>query len=91
MDEEGNPISSITAQSTYWSDGWTYTFRAPTQEEIDAVLDMIRKARLVPGDDDEILKIIDEEAEAFFQGQKSAEETARVIQGRASMYASERQ
>lgn len=33
--------------------------------------------------------IIDEETQAFFSGQKSAEETARMIQSRATIYVNE--
>lgn len=89
LDEEGNPIPNTGSTSIYWSDGWTYTYRTPTKEEIDIVLDLIGKARLVSEEDDEILSIINEEAEPFFQGQKSVEEVADVIQSKVSLYVSE--
>ena len=39
--------------------------------------------------DDEISKIINEEAEAFFKGQKSVDEVAGIIQNRVNNYVGE--
>lgn len=39
--------------------------------------------------DQNIANIINEESGAFFAGQKSAEETARIIQNRVSVYIGE--
>ncbi len=89
LDEDGEPIPNTEVSYAYWSMDWQYTYRAPTREEIDKVLDLIGKARLASGEDDEILAMINEEAEAFYQGQKSAEEVSEVIQSRVSLYLSE--
>ena len=39
--------------------------------------------------DTDLMKIITEEAAAYFAGQKSLDETADIIQNRASIYISE--
>jgi len=70
---------------------WSYTYRTPTQEEIDAVLAVLDAARLVSDNDNEISNIISEEAEPFFKGQKTVEEVANIIQSRVSVYVSENQ
>lgn len=44
----------------------TYTYRPPTQEEIDIVLNVINKVRLIPDSNEDIMNIINEDAEAFF-------------------------
>ncbi len=65
---------------------WTYTYRAATWAEADLVLEVINEARLPPVMAEEIMKIIGEEAEAFYRGQKSVDEVAEIIQNRVSLY-----
>lgn len=50
---------------------------------------MIEIARPLSQDSDEIYSIITEEAAPYFAGQKSAEETAKIIQSRVEIYVSE--
>lgn len=40
--------------------------------------------------DQQIMVIVEEEAEAFFDNKKSAEEVAEIIQSRAEIYVNER-
>lgn len=53
--------------------------------------DYISTVTKVFGDLGELSTIIDEEAQAFFEGQKSAEEVAKIIQSRATIYINEKQ
>ncbi|MDR1329656.1 MAG: hypothetical protein LBK23_08660 [Oscillospiraceae bacterium] len=66
-----------------------YKNYALTREEADRVLRAIEGADAVASSDEQISKIIMEEAEAFWAGAKTAEETASVIQSRAALYVSE--
>ncbi|RKM62708.1 hypothetical protein D6856_00865 [Butyrivibrio sp. XB500-5] len=59
------------------------------QEEVDYLTDFILSVDKVDGNDPEIKKIVTEEAAAFFSGQKSADEVAKIIQNRASIYVNE--
>ena len=43
----------------------------------------------MPGSSTEIFQIVNDEAAAFFAGERSAEDTAKVIQTRVSLYLSE--
>lgn len=63
----------------------------PTQEEIDAVLDIIRAGKNMDLSADETVlrQIISEEAAALFQGQKTVDQVADAIQRRAALYVSE--
>lgn len=89
-DENGEPIISGGTSSISYEDGWSYTYRLTTQEEVDKVLELMNVAKPVSyNGDDEISKIINEEAEAFFKGQKSVDEVASVIQNRVNIYVSE--
>ena len=90
LDENGDKIVSEGHSSIGYEDGWSYTFHTATQEEADLVLDLMEKARPVEySGQDEIMKIITEEAEAFYKGQKSVDEVANVIQSRIHIYVSE--
>ncbi|MDR1064817.1 MAG: extracellular solute-binding protein [Oscillospiraceae bacterium] len=62
---------------------------AITEEEAARTLQAIEGASALIGSDEQISKIIMEEAEAFWAGAKTAEETASVIQSRAALYVSE--
>lgn len=89
-DENGEAIVSGGYSSIGYEDGWEYTFRTPTQEEVDKVLALMEEARPVSyGGEDEIMNIINEEAEGFYSGQKSVDEVAGIIQSRINIYVSE--
>jgi len=71
-------------------DAYDRFMRQPmTDAQIQKVMDVITNVHYVYRDQTEILKIIEEEAEAFFTGQKDARAVAEVIQSRAWIYISE--
>ena len=83
------PISSGTSSIGY-EDGWSYTYHQTTQEEVDRVMELMNIAKPVSyNGNDEISKIINEEADAFFKGQKSVDEVAGIIQNRIRNYVGE--
>ena len=62
----------------------------PTQEEVDTIMELMNDAKPVSyNGNDEITQIINEEAEAFFKGQKSVDEVAGIIQNRVNNYVGE--
>lgn len=89
-DENGEAIISSGTSSVGYEDGWSYTYRQTTQEEVDKAMELMNEAKPVNyNGDDEISKIITEEAEAFFKGQKSVDEVAGIIQNRINIYVGE--
>jgi len=88
LDEEGNPIAMEAMSGIGYGD-WEYTFHTVTQEEVDRLLALIDVAKPISNADQEIMKIIEEESEAFFQGQKSAGDVAEIIQSRVQIYVNE--
>ena len=89
-DENGEAIINEGVSSVGYEDGWSYTYRLATQEEVDKVMELMDLAKPVSyNGDDEISKIINEEAEAFFKGQKSVDEVAGIIQNRVNNYVGE--
>lgn len=88
LDADGEPVVN-TDFNSYYYDGWEYTYRPSTQEEIDLVLKVLNEVRLEPESGAEVMNIINEEAEAFYQGQKTVDQVAEVIQRRVSIYVNE--
>lgn len=70
-------------------DDWRGKLYAATEEEINAVRTLIDHAGSVTAFPQEIFNMIIEEADAFFEGQKSARETADIIQSRVQIYVNE--
>lgn len=86
-DEKGNPIEN---PKTSWGyDNWNVDIYAASREEIDGIRALIEIARPLSQESDEIFAIITEEAGPYFAGQKSAEETAKIIQSRVQIFVSE--
>lgn len=87
LDENGEPI--IYPKTTWGYDDWEAEIYAATPEQIQMIRDLIDSASASTNNDETILKIINEEAAAYFEGQKSAQEVASVIQSRVQTYVSE--
>lgn len=74
-----------------WLAGEEITIEPLTQEERDYIADYILNAKFTNYYyDDEIYSIINEEVEAFFAGEKSAQDAADIIQNRVSILISEK-
>lgn len=89
LDENGEPIAMGGISSMSYSDGWSYTFHVPTQEEVDTVMALIEAAKPISYANADIMNIISEEADAYFKGQKSVDEVAGIIQSRIQIFVSE--
>lgn len=75
--------------NTYWIAGTEIKIGENTDEDNQRILDLINSTTNVSRYDENIFKIISEEAAAFFEGQKSAKEVADIIQNRVSNYIAE--
>ncbi|MCI8542239.1 extracellular solute-binding protein [Acetatifactor aquisgranensis] len=90
LDENGEAIVMGTGGGFSYSDGWSYDYRIPTQEEVDLTRTLMELAKPVTySQGDEVLNIINEEAAAFYKGQKGVDEVASVIQSRIKIYVGE--
>lgn len=63
---------------------------AMSQEEAQTLRELVDSATLTEAYDTTICNIIMEEAEAYFAGQKTAEEVAEIIQDRVQLYVDEK-
>ncbi|NLL38214.1 MAG: extracellular solute-binding protein [Clostridiales bacterium] len=83
-DENGNPYPrSANVYNTH------YEFEFVTQDQVNKFLELIDASVRVLYKDYFLTSIIMEECAAFFAGDKSAEETAKLIQHRANIYVNE--
>lgn len=93
-DENGDPYLNeegyaLTGGGMSYEDDWSYDYRVTTEEEAELLREMIENAQPANSMDDEILSIITEEADSYFSGDKSAADTAAVIQSRVQIYVNE--
>lgn len=88
LDENGEPVEQGHGSWSF-SDGTTISGRTLTEEEVDMIREVINTARPVSNNDDQIMSIITEEVEGYFNGQKSVDEVVNVIQSRVQLYISE--
>lgn len=92
LDENGEPVVIGNTSSVQYGDGWSYTYHTATREEAELILSLFPDACpafAFMDSGSEIRAIISEEAEAFYAGQKTVEETAKIIQNRAQLYVNE--
>ena len=80
---------SLVAHCGYNVDGVDLTGKPITQDQADAYIRMIENASCAMVDPN-IEAIVREETDAFFAGDKTAEETAAIIQNRVSIYLGEK-
>ena len=74
---------------TYWLGDQEIKIGVNTDEDNEKLMNFIKSVNCKQSYDKELVKIITEEAEAYFSGQKSVDEVADIIQNRASTYISE--
>jgi ABC-type glycerol-3-phosphate transport system substrate-binding protein len=79
----------IEQPNTYWLGNETFEYPNNTDADNQRIYDIMANIGGVTRTDNELMKIIEEEAAAFFAGSKTAEECAKLIQNRASTYVAE--
>ncbi len=85
-DENGNKVEY---DDTYYINGEEVILEPFTQAEVDEICEFIYSVNKVNEFDEDIRTIINEEAQSFFEGQKSAQEVAQIIQSRAQIFVDE--
>ena len=88
LDENGERIEEARA-SWYGEDGEEHNIYAMSQEQADGVLSVIETCTKVASYETSIYDIVNEQAQAFFAGQKTVDEVVRLIQSKANIYVNE--
>lgn len=86
MDENDKKVEY---DNEYWLGNESIKIGVNTDEDNQRVMDLINSTTQIARYDRDITKIIEEETAAFFEGQKSAQEVADIIQNRAQNYIDE--
>lgn len=77
---------SLVVKGSYWmGDGSIFVYAA-TQEDVDAVVQLVESARNRYRYHAELLNIINEEVASYFSGQKDIDTVVEIIQNRAALY-----
>ena len=86
-DEDGN--KKLTSKMTWTTGDFTVEVYAATKEQVDRIREMIDTAQPGGTMEEKLYDIIREEAQAYFDGQKKAEDVAALIQNRVQTYLDE--
>ena len=83
----------IYEDESYYSEqiGGSVTIDPITRERLDYVIAFIEKADHCPNSQKGIINLVNEDAAAFFSGQKTVDEVCAIIQDRVSIYVGENQ
>ena len=87
-DENGNVVEEDTSY-TIGTEYGMIDVGIPTQAEADILEELMNEATATIRIDDKFTEIFQEEVQPFIEGQKTAEETATVLQSRVKIYLSE--
>ena len=97
-DEDGNILlDPETGEKQMETKGWSVDFETMedipiysyTAEQIAVIEQVIASTDRVPDSNKALVDIVREQAQAFFAGQRSAEEVAKLVQSKANIYVNE--
>jgi len=88
LDENGDPIPISSGGMSYGDEPMIELY-AVTQEQYDTVMELIESTTNFLDYDQSVLSIITEEAAGYLAGDRSVEETSRLIQSRVNLYIQE--
>jgi ABC-type glycerol-3-phosphate transport system substrate-binding protein len=86
VDENGKQVEEVIDNPELTLNGKSIKIPTPQQTDIDTVMETLKSLNCHARVDYNISNIVQEEAGAYFSGQKSAKETADIIQSRVKVY-----
>ena len=86
IDEQGQKVEY---DDIYYLNDEQIVLPQLTQEQVDQAVAFVEGIRRTTYQNDSVVQIINEELPAFFDGQKSAEDVAKLIQNRVQLYLDE--
>lgn len=92
LDENGDRIPQSRGGMGVADEGggmFSFEYYGLSQEQADRFLALVDSASYMPGMNMKIFEIVNAEAAPFFNGERSAEDTAKIIQNKVSLYLSE--
>lgn len=87
LDDNGAPIEE--PKYSWYMDDQEVPIYAATQEDLDQLMELYNAVTSISTYDQEIYDIVSREADPFFKGDKSLDETVKQIQSRMNLYINE--
>lgn len=81
-----NSKLALSESRNYSSDNESVSSESMTEEQLDKLVTFLLSVNRRYYENEEIMDIVSEETGAFFAGDKTAKETAKVIQNRVQLY-----
>lgn len=89
LDDKGEPIPVVRYSMWNQHTNKAEEIYALTDEQVQQIRELIETTTKMADYDDSIIKIVTEQAAPFFEGQKSAEEVAKLVQSKVNIYVNE--
>lgn len=89
LDDDGEKIPIVRARVYNPATGGDEAVYCLSEEQAAKLTELIESTTKVANYDSDIYDIVSEQAQAYFEGQKSAEEVARLIQSKANIVVNE--
>ena len=86
LDEDGKKVEY---EDSFYMNGESIALSPMTQEQVDSIVSFVESVERPYYNNAEVSKIVFEEVEAFFSGQKEVKEIAGNIQNRVQLYVNE--
>lgn len=86
LDQDGNKVEY---EDTVYINGENVPLEPMSQEQLDRVVEFVMSVERSGYYNENVQNIITEETAAFFEGQKTAQEVAKIIQSRIQIYVDE--
>ncbi len=90
VDENGDRKPVVKSQVAFAGEESVDNIYCLTKEQTVRLMHLIESAEINDANDYQLFRIIFEEAESYFSGDKTLEEVTEIIQSRASVYVSEK-
>ena len=88
LDENGERIREVTGAYTDGTNTYDI-YSGISKEYAEDIKALVASTTKVPDFDQSVIDIVTEEAQAYFAGQKSVDEVAKLIQSKANIYVNE--
>ncbi len=86
LDADGNKVEY---DDYFWMNGEEIILEPMSQEQVNEIVDFILSVDKINYYNQEVTNIINEDMEAFYSGQKTAQDVAAIIQSRVQIYVEE--
>lgn len=89
LDENGEPVPVVRYSMWNQRTQEMEDIYCLTQQQVDQIRELMETTTKLADYDDAIIKIVTEQAAPFFEGQKSAQDVAKLVQSKVNIYVNE--